>query len=101
MSTDGNVIGRHDLYPRCELRRERNVTENRNDDDDGGRGHPGTPEGYFGWPEGNAAVQFLDPETGRQLTREEWDAIIAREVEEAKRAGKSLRSPIIVITDPD
>ena len=54
-----------------------------------------------GWPEGNAAVQFLDPETGRQLTREEWDAIIAREVEEAKRAGKSLRSPIIVITDPD
>ena len=62
------------------------MTENRNDND--GSGHPGTPENYFGWPEGDDAVQFLDPETGRQLTREEWDALIAREVEEARAAGR-------------
>ncbi len=35
-----------------------------------------TPEGYFGWPEGQDSVQFLD-ENGNPLTRAEWDEIMA------------------------
>lgn len=30
-----------------------------------------TPDGYFGWPKGDAAVQFLD-EDGKLMTGAEW-----------------------------
>jgi hypothetical protein len=63
--------------------------------------HPATPDGYFGWPEGDDAVQFLDPETGKQLTRKEWDARMARKAEARRAAGGSSRSPTIVTPPED
>ncbi len=51
------------------------MTEDRNTrpptNDDGGGGHPATPGSYFGWPEGQDSVQFLD-ENGKLMTGAEW-----------------------------
>ncbi len=33
--------------------------------------NPDTPDGYFGWPEGQDSVQFLDDD-GNPMTTEEW-----------------------------
>ncbi len=46
-----------------------------------------TPDGYFGWPEGQDAVQFLD-EDGKPMTREEWDELMAEKARKRKAKGK-------------
>ncbi|PLS84280.1 MAG: hypothetical protein CYG60_18795 [Actinobacteria bacterium] len=46
-----------------------------------------TPDGYFGWPEGQDSVQFLD-ENGKPLTREEWDRRMAQKARLRKARGK-------------
>ncbi len=49
------------------------MTENCNGDN--GRGHPGPPDGYFGWPPGYDVVKFLDDD-GRSMSHEEWLAYL-------------------------
>ncbi len=44
--------------------------------DDRNPGREPTPDGYFGWPEGQDSVQFLD-ENGKPMTRAEWDELMA------------------------
>lgn len=46
-------------------------------------------------------MQFLDPETGKQLTRKEWDLRMARKAEARRAAGGSSRSPTIIIPPED
>ncbi len=46
-----------------------------------------TPPGYFGWPEGQDGVQFLD-ENGKPMTRAEWDELMAEKARIRKAKGK-------------
>ncbi len=55
--------------------------------DDRDPGREPTPDGYFGWPEGQDSVQFLD-EDGKPMTREEWDEIMAEKARKRKARGK-------------
>ncbi|MDP9487572.1 MAG: hypothetical protein M3Q49_17605 [Actinomycetota bacterium] len=51
-----------------------------------------TPPVYFGWPEGQDGVQFLD-ENGKPLTRAEWDEIMAEKarIRKARKEGEGNR----------
>ncbi|MDP9477569.1 MAG: hypothetical protein M3R38_18100 [Actinomycetota bacterium] len=54
--------------------------------------HPETPPGYFGWPEGQDSVQFLD-ENGRPLNRAEWDEIMAEKARRRKARKEGEGNP--------
>jgi hypothetical protein len=51
--------------------------------------NPDTPDGYFGWPEGQDGVQFLD-ENGKPMTRAQWDELMAEKarIRKARKEGE-------------
>ncbi len=64
-------------------------------EDDRNPGREPTPDGYFGWPEGQDSVQFLD-ENGKPMTREEWDRRMAEKARLRKAKGKPTTGSFFV-----
>ncbi|MDP9478580.1 MAG: hypothetical protein M3R38_23350 [Actinomycetota bacterium] len=51
-----------------------------------------TPDGYFGWPEGQDGVQFLD-ENGKPMTRAQWDELMAEKARKRKARKEGEGNP--------